>query len=249
MEAANIGPGDTVLEIGPGIGVLTFKLAELAEQVIAIELEPALAGYLEREAKSRGVTNIEIIRGDALAVELPSFTKVVSNLPYNISSPLLFRLLEQDFEDGVLMFQKEFAERLLAEPGTKRRGALTLNAGYHAEFTGLIDVPAHEFHPVPQVDSIVVGLKKRPFPHEIVDIEMYLRLITIVFQHRRRTLRNGILMGFMNLPGMGGIGKEEFKSEILEIIPGDLLTLRPEAMSTVQMVELANSLSGIARTH
>ena len=242
VNRSNINKGDTVLEIGPGLGVLTFNLAERAKEVIAIELEPAFARNLRTEAEARNIPNLTVLEGDALTLDLPAFDKVVSNLPYNISSPLLFRLLSCDFTDGVLMFQREYGHRLLAGPGTKRRGTLTLKSEFLAEFTELINVPAHAFFPVPQVDSIVVGLRKRPFPHRVDNTELYLRLIEVVFQHRRRKLRNSLLLGFMTLPEMKGIGKDEFRTILAQSVPAEILEKRPEDLETSEMVLLANAL-------
>lgn len=244
VERANIGSGDTVLEIGPGLGVLTFRLTERAEKVIGIELESVFANNLRKEAKATNVSNLTILEGDALSLDLPRFDKVVSNLPYYISSPLLFRLMSCDFMDGVLMFQREFGRRLLGEPGTKRRGGLTLKAEFHAEFTELIDVPAHTFYPIPEVDSIVIGLRRRPFPHNLEDQKLYLRLIEVVFQHRRRKLRNSLLLGFMSLPGMEGIDKDQFKTILSHSVPPEILERRPEELETHEMVLLANVLHG-----
>lgn len=242
IDAADIGPDDTVLEIGPGLGILTFPLAERAGTIIAVELEPAFSDHLNREAKIRGIHNLTVLRGDALFVELPEFDKVVSNLPYNISSPLTFRLLPLKFERGVLMYQKELGSRLIMSPGTNRRGAPTFKANYYADIVELFKVPAGEFHPVPAVDSIVVGIRKRSFPHEIRDRAFYFRLIDILFQQRRKKLRNTLMLGFMKLPGVLGISKESFKEVIRECIPEHVQEKRPEELEVVEMVGMANSL-------
>ncbi len=242
ISFAELDGDETVLEIGAGPGILTFPLAEHAGRVIAIELEPAFAGYLEKEARKRGLDNLTVIRGDALSVELPAFDTVVSNLPYSISSPVTFRLLPLDFKLGILMYQKEFAQRLIASPGTKQRGVPTLKAGYYAEILPLLEVSRTDFYPVPQVDSMVLEFRKRPFPFHLHEREFYFKLIDVLFMHRRRKIRNSLLMGYMNLPGTRGMGKELMKGIIESHISNDFLDRRPEDLSDQEAVELTNAL-------
>lgn len=242
ISFAELDGDETVLEIGAGPGILTFPLAEHARRVIAIELEPAFAGYLEKEARKRGLDNLVVIRGDALSEELPAFDKIVSNLPYSISSPLTFRILPLDFELGILMYQKEFAQRLIAAPGTKKRGSPTLKLSYYAKISPLLEVSKTDFLPIPQVDSMVLEFRKRPFPFHLIDQEFYFKLIDIMFMHRRRKIRNSLLMGFMNLPGTGGMKKEEMKEIIESRITSGSLDRRPEELSDQETAELANDL-------
>ncbi len=243
VEAASLTGKETVLEIGAGPGILTFPLAEHAGEVVAIEVEPAFVGYLKKEAKRRGITNLTIIQGDALRMELPPFDKVVSNLPYHISSPLTFKLLSLDFRLGVLMYQREFGMRLIAQPCTKARGALTLRAGYYADIEGLFQVPRTEFYPIPEVDSIVIRMEKRPFPYQLRDKGFYFKLIKVLFMHRRRKIKNSLLLGFMGLPGASGMKKEEFRKIIISKIPQEILDRRPEELEAAEVAEMANELS------
>ncbi len=249
IDSAEISSEEKILEIGPGLGILTFQLADRAKEVIAIELEPVFADHLRREAEKRDITNITVIQGDALSIDLPVFDKVVANLPYSISSPLTFRLLSMNFGSAILMFQKEFGLRLIAGPGTKQRGVPTLKANYYAEMEGLFEVPAEAFYPVPQVDSLVLRMTPRPFPHDVQDRDFYMKLIDIIFQHRRRKLRNTLLIGFMNLPGVSGMGKDEFRTLVESSVPGKLLDLRPEQLEVEEMVLLSNSLWDGLTTH
>ena len=122
INHANITKNDTVLEIGPGLGVLTSKLAKLAKSVIAIEYDKRLYSYL----KTMVPENVELINGDALALNFPSFNKFVSNIPYQISSPLLFKLIDYHFDIAIIMLQAEFAQRLCAKPNTKAYSRLTV---------------------------------------------------------------------------------------------------------------------------
>lgn len=127
---ADLGPDDHVLEIGAGIGTLTLPMAELAGHVTAIESDPFIAEILADRIKG---DNVDIIVGDALKVDFPDFNKVVSNLPYQISSPVTFRLLRHEFELGVLMYQKEFAARMVAEPGARDYSRLSVMLHFLAE--------------------------------------------------------------------------------------------------------------------
>ena len=126
VEYANISKQDTVLEIGPGLGILTMKLSRYARKVIAIEKDKKLSKYLETIIPS----NVELIIDDALDFEFPKFDKIVANLPYKISSPISFKLMDYDFRTATLMYQKEFAERIVATPATKSYSRLTLNLHY-----------------------------------------------------------------------------------------------------------------------
>ena len=242
MEAGEISGEDRVLEIGPGTGILTFRLAERAEEVYAIEIEPALASHLRNKAKKRGVQNLKVIQGDALRAELPGFDKVVSNLPYSIASPLTFRLLPMEFKTAILMYQAEFALRLIASPGTKERGALTLRAQYYADIEGLFPVSRENFYPVPEVDSVVVQMKKRPFPYPLKDPGFYLKLIGVIFMHRRRKLRNSLHLGYMNLPFTEGMKKQDFRAILEDSVKEEVLEKRAEELEVEEVVEMANSL-------
>ena len=151
VESAKIEKKD-VIEIGPGFGFLTKKLAEKAKKVIAIEKDKSLKPYLEKYLE--GFDNVEIIWEDVLGIELPKY-KVVSNIPYQISSPLTFKLLENG-NASVLCYQKEFAERLLAKPGSRKYSRLSATVGFLADVRKLIKVPSSSFWPQPKVDSMII---------------------------------------------------------------------------------------------
>ena len=147
-----------MLEVGPGLGVLTRRLAESAGRVIAIEMDRRLADHLRPSLPG----NVELIVGDALTVPFPPFDRMVSNLPYSISSPIIFKLLEHEFQKAVVMLQKEFADRLVARPDTDDYSRLTVNVYYRAECRILEKVPRSRFWPPPKVDSAVVELVPGP---------------------------------------------------------------------------------------
>jgi 16S rRNA (adenine1518-N6/adenine1519-N6)-dimethyltransferase len=202
VERAELSERDTVLEVGPGLGVLTDVLSKRAGKVYAIEKDSRLVKILLAEYDW---PNVEIIEGDALKVEFPEFNKIVSNLPYQISSPITFRFLECEFERAVLIYQLEFAQRMVAEPGDKNYSRLSLmvRAKTHAELVERIGRGA--FWPRPKVDSAVVVLEPKP-PSERIDLDE--NLVRALFQHRRST----VLAALKKSHHMLGLTKEGFRN-------------------------------------
>lgn len=188
VNYAELTTNDIVLEIGAGTGVLTKALCDGAGEVIAIEKDKTLVeNYLKPlEKKYR---NLKVIVGDAMKMELPECTKIVSNLPYKISSDITFKILESKFGLGILMYQREFAERMCALPGNPSYGRLSVNVYLRAECKILEIVPRGAFYPVPEVESAIVRLvpRKQP-PFEIASIEIFTEIVNIAFQHRRKML-------------------------------------------------------------
>ncbi len=187
LRHAGLDASDVVLEVGPGLGVLTRRLVERARRVIAIESDRRLAEYLRAE-----VPEAEIVHGDALKVEWPAFDAMVSNLPYQISSPLTFRLLRTPFDRAVLMYQWEFAQRMVAAPGTPDYSRLSVGVYVRAACTILERVPRNAFHPQPRVDSALVRLEPRPSPFPIADPDAFDAVVAALFEHRRKTVENGL---------------------------------------------------------
>ncbi|HET6403766.1 MAG TPA: 16S rRNA (adenine(1518)-N(6)/adenine(1519)-N(6))-dimethyltransferase RsmA [Candidatus Thermoplasmatota archaeon] len=183
VEAAELLPTEVALEVGPGKGVLTRLLAPRVAKLIAVELDPALAAALD-------VPNVELIEGDAVQVELPRFDACVSNLPYQISSPFLFRLLERDFRVAVLMVQKEFADRLVAKVGTGDYGRLSVNAQRRADVEILARVPPGAFDPPPKVDSAIVRIRPRPPAFDVPP--NFDAVVERAFAQRRKKLSNSL---------------------------------------------------------
>ncbi len=188
---ASLTPSDVVLEIGPGLGVLTRPLVERARRVIAIESDRRFAAYLQRT-----VPEAEIIHGDALRVEWPAFDVMVSNLPYRISSPITFRLLDAPFDRAVLMYQWEFARRMVARPATPDYSRLSVGVYVRASCELLERVPRNAFHPQPGVDSALVRLAPRPTPFPIADPDAYGAVVDALFEHRRKTVENGLRLSW-----------------------------------------------------
>lgn len=198
LETAGLTPQEGVLEIGAGIGTLTVPLAEAAGAVVAVELDQNLLPAL-REAVAR-FPRVRVVAGDVMSLNLeemiaplPHPLKAVSNLPYNIASPLIVTLLERPlgFSRMVFTVQREVAERLSATPGGKDYGALSVVVQYRAAARIMMRVPRTAFYPPPDVESAVVLLEVRPRPAvRVHDESMFFRVVRGAFAHRRKTLRN-----------------------------------------------------------
>ncbi|HEV3136098.1 MAG TPA: 16S rRNA (adenine(1518)-N(6)/adenine(1519)-N(6))-dimethyltransferase RsmA [Acidimicrobiia bacterium] len=195
VRLAGVGPGDRVLEIGAGLGSLTLALRERECAVLAVEIDPRLVSILEREMVQD--PDVRVVAGDALTIDLDAMLgagpwRCVSNLPYNVATPVVIRLLEEapTVTKGLVMVQREVAERLVAAPGTPAYGAPSVRVAYYAEAKIVGMVPRAVFVPVPKVDSALVELVRRDKPP--VDVPSRLRLFELVragFAHRRQMLR------------------------------------------------------------
>lgn len=204
VEAAALHPDDVVLEIGPGLGVLTRELAVRCRRVVAVELDRGFARWLRRLfAPDPAGARVQLVEGDALEVDLAALLaqgppgvngsyKAVANLPYYITSPLLMRLLEEEhpFSLLVVMVQKEVAQRLIAAPGTKDYGALSVAVQLRADVDVVATVAPGAFYPPPAVDSAVVRLVLRPFPEPVEDPGLLRDAVRAAFGQRRKTVRN-----------------------------------------------------------
>lgn len=198
VAAAQLGQQDTVLEVGPGIGTLTQGLAESGAKVIAVELDkrllPVLATTLE------GYDNVQVINNDILQVDIGEITghipfKVCANLPYYITTPIIFALLEKKLpmECLVAMVQKEVAERMAAQPGGKDYGALSVAIQYYTEPEIAFIVPPSSFIPAPSVDSAVIVCRKRQVPPvQVEDEKLFFRVVKAAFSLRRKMLNNSL---------------------------------------------------------
>jgi len=191
VSRASLTEDDVVLEVGAGFGFLTQLLSRACKKVIAVEVDPTLVSFLRKQLHS--LQNVELIEGDILKLSLPHFNKVVSTPPYSISSPLLFRLLENQFDYAVLILQKEFAERLAASVGTKEYGRLTVTIYYRADVELLDVVPRTMFYPPPDVDSMMVRLKPRTPPFHVEDETIFFELVRTLFTQRNKKVRNSLI--------------------------------------------------------
>jgi 16S rRNA (adenine1518-N6/adenine1519-N6)-dimethyltransferase len=195
IEAAQLEPDDLVVEIGPGPGSLTRRLAEKVQHLIAIELDAAL--YEKLTAKLAGYDNIDLIRGDALEYryeDLPAF-KAVANIPYYITTPIIFRLLDsrKNLKSMTLTIQKEVAERIVAAPGGKDYGVLSIMVQYCADSSLQFIIPKQAFRPSPKVDSAVVHMRILDTPPVVVrDEKLFFRIVRTAFSQRRKMLSNSL---------------------------------------------------------
>lgn len=214
VDAARLTPDDVVLEVGPGKGVLTRRLVATGARVAAVELDEDLADGIARD-----FPQVALVRGDAVDAPLPPFTACVSNLPYQISSPFLFRLLDLPFRVAVLLVQKEFADRLVAAAGTDDYGRLSVMAAVQCEASIVARVPPGAFDPPPRVDSALVKLTPRApgfdVPPNFADV------VQRAFSQRRKKLSNSL--------GARGVPYAD---------------ARPEELSPAQLAEVARALAG-----
>lgn len=220
IEYAGISKDDRVLEVGPGFGILTERLVEVSDHVTCIELDDKLADYVDKTFGER----VNLIRGDALKVKWPEFDVFVSNLPYSVSTPIIFELLKHNFRKAVIMVQKEFADRMNAKPSTGDYSRLTVGIYYRAQCKVIETVPSVHFNPRPKVDSSIVTLTPRPTPFEVSNEKMFFKITDICFSHRRKKIGT-------SLKNAGVIGKN-----------ADLpyLDERIEALSPEEIGELSN---------
>ncbi len=230
--------GRRVLEIGPGEGILTRALLERGATVIAVEIDPALVEELEVTfADEIEEGRLEIVPGDAKKVDIPPFDIVVANLPYSVSSKITFRLLEIGFEVAVLMYQKEFAQRMIAPPGTSDVGRLSVMVQTYASVKPLLELSPSSFRPKPQVRSWVVRITPHAPPHPIADRRAYADVVRVLFSHRRKTVRKG-------LRNAGDAFPPEAIERTIAALPADLLQRRPEDLTLQEFALVANTLAG-----
>lgn len=196
VHAAELTPGEPVLEVGPGIGTLTQGLAQSGADVTAIELDRRLLEVLDTTLAS--YDNVRIVHGDVLKLDVPTIMnhkpfKVVANLPYYITTPIIMSLLESKLpiERLVVMVQKEVALRMVAQPGTKDYGALSVAVQYYTEPDIVLDVPPKSFLPAPAVTSSVIRcvLRDKP-PVDVIDEKLFFRVVKAGFAQRRKTFAN-----------------------------------------------------------
>ena len=239
VKKANVTKEDVVIEIGPGLGSLTKELINNAKKVIAIELDPNMIDIL----KSRfGIfDNFEVIYGDVLKIDLEELikgydsVKVVANLPYYITTPIIMKLLEDKLKikSITVMVQKEVGERICATHKDKEYGAITVSVQYYSEPQIIIDVTKENFLPAPEVDSCVIRLDMREKPLvSLKDEKLFFRLVKGAFTQRRKTINNSLTCS--------GKSKEEIIAALNKL--GIDSKLRAENLSIQQYADIANTL-------
>lgn len=248
VAAAAFGPADSVLEIGPGRGAITRPLATQAGRLLAIEVDRDLAADLQ----AADLPNVRVVTSDILRVDLLPVVeewlgappgpanpiRIIGNLPYNISSPILFALLDfaaktNGVQDALLMLQKEVADRLVAKVGTGEYGVLTVLTALHADVTRVLSLPPGAFRPPPKVHSAVVRLTFRPPQVAIADPDLFERMVRTMFTQRRKTVANA-LKAFASDRGMES-------AQVLTRVGIDP-TRRPETLRLAEMAALADTL-------
>ncbi|MBW2087327.1 MAG: 16S rRNA (adenine(1518)-N(6)/adenine(1519)-N(6))-dimethyltransferase RsmA, partial [Deltaproteobacteria bacterium] len=245
LDRAGLNPEIPVLEIGPGLGALTRPLLEKGFHVVAVEVDQGLVRFLEDEVRPLAPERLTIIFGDILKLDLGDVAAkfggpllVLGNLPYQISSPLLFKLLEfrSAVTQAVLMFQREVADRLTAKPGGRNYGRLSVIYAYFAQVVRLLDVGPDVFYPRPKVGSTMLKITFKSLTEPPLHSEhLFSRVVKAGFAQRRKTLRNALLSAFEP-------EKVEAALKLAEIEPGR----RAETLSPFEFAALANAMSALA---
>lgn len=247
IDKSNVNKNDLIIEIGPGLGTLTQELLEKAGKVVCIELDNNMVKILQDRFKL--YKNFELINADILKVNLHEIirkeknnneitnAKIVANLPYYITTPIIMKLLEEklDLDTITVMVQKEVAERLTAIPGEKNTGAITYSVYYYSEANPIIEVDKNSFIPSPEVESEVIQFKirKQP-PVDIEDVDVMFKVIKNVFTQRRKTLLNALI----------NTKVVESKEKAINILNklGLKETVRAEELSIYEFASIAKSL-------
>ena len=247
IEGADIGENDLVIEIGPGIGVITWEAAQVARKVIAVEIDRNLIPILKDTLA--GQDNISIVNADILKTDVNALidearaadpelagVKIIGNLPYYITTPIIMKLLEDGVKaDGItIMMQKEVADRIKAAPGTKAYGALSIAVQYYCEVSSVVNVPKEVFVPQPKVDSAVLNLRiLADRPADVRDREIFFAVVKAGFGQRRKTLNNSLM-------GVAGITKEIVADSLAAA--GIDSTRRAETLDLQEFAELSNQV-------
>ena len=247
ISFANLTKEDVVLEIGSGIGTLTIELAKRAKKVIAIEQDSNICQILENRLKSENIDNVELINDDALNVEFPKFNKIISNLPYQISSPITFKFLNYDFQLAILMYQKEFASRMNGKVGSKDYSRLSAMLYFKCDVETLASVSAESFIPKPKVDSTVVKLtpKLPQLTGELknlnideiskTDFEIYSKFVKALFQHRNKKVKNALIDSRHIITNLD---KKEMKAKLNSIKQKKIEQLLTQRITTITPEEI-----------
>ena len=244
LEGARLSETDRIIEVGPGIGTLTREMGKVAENVVAIEIDKTLIPILKETLAD--LDNVEVVNEDILKVDVQGLineklnggpVKLVANLPYYITTPIVMKFLEEDIPvtDIVVMVQKEVADRMNAKPSTKDYGALSVAVQYYCDTEIVAKAPRHMFVPQPNVDSLVIGLHVRDEKKYVVDNEeIFFKTVKASFGQRRKTLLN-------SLGGLGFLSKDEIR-EALQAANIDEKR-RGETLSIDEFANLSNEIN------
>ena len=244
LDGARLSEGDKIIEVGPGIGTLTREMGKVADKVVAIEIDKTLIPILKETLSD--LENVEVVNKDILKVDVQELVKeklsggpvkLVANLPYYITTPIVMKFLEEDIPvtDIVVMVQKEVADRMNAGPGTKDYGALSVAVQYYCETEIVAKAPRHMFIPQPNVDSTVIGLHVRPErKYEVESEDIFFKTVKASFGQRRKTLLNA-------LSGLGFLNKDEIREVLAEANIDE--KRRGETLSIEEFATLANAVN------
>ncbi len=245
INFGNIDENDIILEIGTGIGTLTIEIAKKAKKVIAIEQDKNICDILAERLKDEKIDNVELINDDALKVDFPKFNKIISNLPYQISSPITFKFLDYDFDLAILMYQKEFAERMNGEVGTKNYSRLSAMLHFKCDVEKLTDVSSESFIPKPQIDSTVVKLTPKENKISDEDFKVYSKFTKALFQHRNKKIKNALIDSRHIITNLD---KKEMKKRMNDIESeeiNDYLKKRVTVVSPEEILFLSKEINSI----
>lgn len=244
VNRSGISPEDIVLEIGAGLGALTIPVARIAQKVIAVDKDPKIIDILRTEIIANNLSNVVLMDRNILEVDIKALAEdfgrgivVMGNLPYNISSQILVQLIKsrKAVSRAVLMFQREMAQRLTAQPGCKEYGRLTVMLQYCSHIKKVADVKASLFFPKPKVDSEVLELRfKKVLEYEADDETFLFRVVKAAFGNRRKTLKNSLYASELNIDA--NLAKHVLESSDIDPVR------RAETLNTEEFVKLSNNL-------
>jgi 16S rRNA (adenine1518-N6/adenine1519-N6)-dimethyltransferase len=233
--SSELSKKDIVLEIGAGIGTLTIPLSKNAGKVYAVEQDRKVAQVLNKRLEELELDNVEVIVDDATKMDLPPVNKVVSNLPYQISSPITFKILENPFEMAVLMYQKEFAKRMVASPGNRNYSRLSVMMYLYSEVEILFNVSENDFFPKPKVASAVIKMKPKSDAH--LD-PFFLDVTRALFQHKKKKIRNALIDSYHEI---GDMDKSELKNIIAQL-DQNMINERVFKMSPEELLKISGDI-------
>ncbi|MDV0446522.1 Ribosomal RNA small subunit methyltransferase A [Methanosarcinaceae archaeon Ag5] len=253
-EAADLYPSDIVLEIGGGIGNLSERIAPKVSKLIIVELDPKMVAVLK--SRLAVFSNVEIIHANVMDVDFTAlgFNKIVANLPYSISSDITLKMLQHDFDAAVLMYQYEFAKRLVAPAGGKEYGRLSVHTQYKTDAAFLLKVPKGAFEPAPKVDSGVIKLSRKENAETAFTVQnedFFFDVTKVMFAQRRKKIKNTLLAGAsqLNMPnlkdGLDELGHESFNlpnSKLNEKNVTEILDMRAEELTPAEIAHLSDLL-------
>ena len=244
VRRSGVSSEDIILEIGAGVGALTVPLARKVKKIFAVEKDPRIIGILNTQILVGGFTNVLVIEKDILEMDIDALSKdvggkiaVMGNLPYNISSQILVQLIHsrKSVSRAILMFQKELSQRITAEVGRKDYGRLSVMLRYCSDIKKLLDVNASLFYPKPKVDSEILELKfKKQIEDQATDESFFFKVIKAGFGNRRKTLKNALIAGELNIDVDTALRMLE-KSGINPV-------RRAETLTVAEFVKLSNNL-------